>query len=79
MRSMIDFFSPSVTTSKPNRLKTLSDLSDKQAAALQAAYTADGRTGVVKTTTSQLNSQTSSTGLTPGVTTPWNIGQRWCQ
>jgi biotin carboxyl carrier protein len=55
-----EFYSPSVVDSKPNRLAILSALADNQANALKAAYTSDGRLGVVKTTGSVLASTTTS-------------------
>jgi hypothetical protein len=54
------FYSPGVAGSKPDRLATLSKLSDQQANALQAAYLNDGKDGVVKTTNSVLTSFTES-------------------
>jgi hypothetical protein len=56
------FYDPNNPDSKYGRLVTLSDISQVQATLLQAAYAADGRTGVVKQTTSTLNSQAQTTG-----------------
>jgi biotin carboxyl carrier protein len=58
---MNKFYSTSSTLSKPNRLAKLSDLANEQANKLNAAYQPD-RTGVVKTTTSVLNSTTTGGG-----------------
>lgn len=55
-------YSPTTTDSKPQLLADLSALAQQQASLLQTAYTADGRMGVVKTTTSGLTSTTSSYG-----------------
>jgi hypothetical protein len=49
------------TSAKPARLLNLSTLAQQQADQLAAAYTADGRTGVVKNTNSTLNSKTTTT------------------
>jgi biotin carboxyl carrier protein len=59
---MNEYYSPAVFNSKPNRLAILSSLADDQASALRSAYISDGRTGVVKTTGSILNSSTQSGG-----------------
>jgi hypothetical protein len=56
------YFDPSNPGSKPDRLAALSALAENQATALAAAYTADGRLGVVKSTTSELTSTTQSNG-----------------
>lgn len=45
---------------KPARLQNLSTLAQQQADQLAAAYTADGRTGVVRTTNSSLSSTTNT-------------------
>jgi hypothetical protein len=45
-------------TGKPARLQNLRTLAQQQADQLAAAYTADGRTGVVRTTNSSLNAKT---------------------
>jgi hypothetical protein len=63
---MNTFYSPSVAESKPNRLAILSAIANDQFNDLKAAYTADGRLGVVKTTESNLNSTTESTDETTG-------------
>ncbi len=47
-------YSPTVAGSKPALLADLSSLAQQQASQLQAAYTADARLGVVRTTISQL-------------------------
>lgn len=60
---MQTYYSPTVAFSKPFLLASLSKAAQDQANALQAAYTLDGRTGVVRTTTSALNSTTTSQGL----------------
>jgi len=57
---MNQFYSPAVAGSKPNRLVTLSSLASLQATQLNTAYTSDGRTGVVKTTKSILESEMTS-------------------
>jgi hypothetical protein len=46
---------------KPSRLQHLAKLAQDQAKQLDAAYTADGRTGVIRTTFSALNSKTTTT------------------
>jgi biotin carboxyl carrier protein len=53
---MNSYYSPSVTDSKPNRLAELARLSTYQANGLGNAYVSDGRTDVVKTTGSVLQS-----------------------
>jgi hypothetical protein len=58
---MNTFYSPSVTESKPNRLAVLSAIATDQFNELKAAYTADGRLGVVKNTESVLDSRTETT------------------
>ncbi|HTV91511.1 MAG TPA: HlyD family secretion protein [Verrucomicrobiae bacterium] len=55
-------YDPTVSGSKPQRLAALANISQQQANDLNAAYTADSRLGVVKTTTGQLNSTTNSCG-----------------
>lgn len=65
---MNNLYSPSVTDSKPNRLAVLSAIANDQFNELKAAYTADGRLGVVKNTESVLNSTTESTDQTSGST-----------
>jgi HlyD family secretion protein len=60
---MQTYYSPTVAFSKPFLLASLSKAAQDQANALQAAYTLDGRTGVVRTTTSALKSTTTSTGF----------------
>jgi hypothetical protein len=57
---MNQFYSPAIAGSKPQRLTTLSALANVQAGQLKSAYSADGRTGVVRTTTSVLDSKTIS-------------------
>lgn len=66
---MNQFYSPSIVGSKPQRLDVLSTLANAQFAELKAAYTADGRLGVVKTTGSVLNAVTESTGESSGAST----------
>jgi hypothetical protein len=56
------YYSPATATSKPNRLARLAFLSQVQADELSIAYTADGRTGVVRNTTSSISSFTASGG-----------------
>jgi hypothetical protein len=53
-------------TAKPTRLANLATLAQSQADQLAAAYTADGRTGVVKTTNSALNATTTTTDSSSG-------------
>jgi hypothetical protein len=57
-----DFYSPSVSGSKPNWLDNLSTNSDVQFKQLSAAYFTDNRTDVVKTTLSVLDSELTSFG-----------------
>ena len=57
-------YSASVPDSKPNRLAQLQQLAEQQIGALKTSYNADGRTGVVKTTTSKLTSATTGGGST---------------
>jgi biotin carboxyl carrier protein len=57
-----DSYSPYVPDSKPSRLLALSALADQQASELATAYSLDGRTGVVRTTNSTLDSTTRSRG-----------------
>ena len=59
---MNEFYSPAALGSKPNRLVTLRSLAADQASELRVAYGNDGRTGVVKTTTSTLDSTIMSGG-----------------
>jgi hypothetical protein len=68
-------YSPSVAESKPNRLAVLSAIANDQANALKAAYTADGRLGVVKTTTSLLDSITSTRGASKDLESASETGQ----
>ncbi len=49
-------------TSKVNRLSTLTDLANQQMVALQEAYAEDDRLGVVRATSSSMESSTSSDG-----------------
>jgi hypothetical protein len=56
------FYSSANAGSKPAMLAQLSTLSQNQANLLNTAYAADGRTGVVKWTSSTLNSVTNTTG-----------------
>ena len=57
---IISAYSPSLAGSKAARLANLAVLAQQQANTMGAAYTADGRAGVVKTTTSQLSTTGSS-------------------
>jgi hypothetical protein len=59
MRSL---YSPAVADSKPVRLEILSSLSGDQMRLLRDAYRQDGRTGVVRSTTSALDSTMNRTG-----------------
>ena len=52
---MNQYYSSSNANSKPNRLQALSELSELQATTLQAAYIANGKEGVVKTTAAFLS------------------------
>jgi hypothetical protein len=63
---MNTYYSPSVAESKPNRLAVLSGLASNQFNELKAAYTADGRLGVVKTTQSVLKSTTVTSETSVG-------------
>jgi hypothetical protein len=56
------YYDPANPDSKPARLAALSAIAQHQANALNAAYQADGRQGVVKSTTSELRSTTTSSG-----------------
>jgi hypothetical protein len=56
------YYDPANPDSKPARLAALSTIAQNQADALNAAYQADGRQGVVKSTTSELSSTTTSSG-----------------
>lgn len=62
-------------TAKPARLANLAALSQAQATQLETAYTADSRTGVVKTTNSVLNSSTSTTDWSAGSDESSSSGQ----
>lgn len=62
------FYSAANAGSKPQRLATLSTISQNQADLLYAAYFADGRLSVIKTTSSEIKSKTDSTGETCGIT-----------
>jgi biotin carboxyl carrier protein len=59
---MNEFYSPSIAESKPNRLDILSFFSLNQMQQLRDAYLSEGRTGVVKTTRSDLDSTLQSGG-----------------
>jgi hypothetical protein len=59
---MLGDYGLSSSGSKPRRLKNLRDLSQQQADLLSEAYNSEGRTGVVKTTDSKLNSCLESKG-----------------
>lgn len=56
------FYSRTSPTSKPNRVEMLSDIAQQQAMDLQEAYTEDDRVGVVRATTSSLETSTRSSG-----------------
>jgi hypothetical protein len=56
------FYAPASPGSKPARLADLAAISQNQTDLLQAAYAADGRLGVIKSTTSALASTTTSFG-----------------
>jgi hypothetical protein len=62
------FYDPGLANSKPQRLTTLSNISQNQADLLNAAYVTDGRLSVVKSTTSEIKSKTDSRGETCGTT-----------
>jgi hypothetical protein len=57
-------YSPTVLNSKANRIDILASISQQLTDALRAAYVSDGRLGVVKTTSSVLNSTTESSSST---------------
>jgi biotin carboxyl carrier protein len=59
---MRQLYSPTVAQSKPYRLDVLSSISENQMIQLRDAYISDGRTDVVRTTQSRLDSQLDSTG-----------------
>ena len=59
---MQTIYAAAVANSKPARLAALQTISQGQHDALSAAYTTDGRTGVIKTTTNALTSTTNGTG-----------------
>jgi hypothetical protein len=61
-------YDPGTVNSKPQRLATLSTVSQNQADLLYAAYTTDGRLAVVKNTTSDIASKTQSLGETCSTT-----------
>jgi biotin carboxyl carrier protein len=65
---MQQYYGPGASA-KPAMLAALSVISQNQANWLQAAYSADGRLSVVKSTTSQFNSSTDSRGETNSSTT----------
>jgi hypothetical protein len=56
-------YSRTSPASNPNLLEILSNLAQQQATALQDAYTEDDRVGVVKATSSCLNTTTTSSGV----------------
>ena len=56
------YFSKTSPASNANLLESLSNVANQQASALQEAYTEDDRTGVVRSTSSSLESRTSSSG-----------------
>ena len=59
---MNELYAPGSPGSKPRRLEDLAKISREQAKLLHDAYVADGRLGVVKSTTSALTSTTTSLG-----------------
>jgi len=59
-RLLRDYYSKISPASKPNRLELLSDIAQQQATNLQEAYTEDNRLGVVKATSSNLETNTIS-------------------
>jgi hypothetical protein len=63
---MNNYYSPTVVGSKPIRLAVLSAIANDQFNELKAAYTSDGRLGVVKNTQSVLDSTTENTYQTSG-------------
>jgi biotin carboxyl carrier protein len=73
------YYSPSVVDSKPYRLQVLSGIANDQYSLLKGAYSSDGRTGVVKTTKSVLNSSTTtseqSSGTSSGQSSDTSSGQ----
>jgi hypothetical protein len=54
------YYSRTSPTSKPNRLETLREIAQQQAMDLQDAYTEDDRVGVVRATSSSVDSNTRS-------------------
>lgn len=60
--TMRGYYSRMSATSKVNRLETLSNIAQEQAMALQEAYTEDDRLGVVRATSSSIESDTRSEG-----------------
>ncbi len=62
------FYDPGAVNSKPQRLATLSTVSQSQADLLYAAYLTDGRLAVVKNTSSDITSKTQSLGETCSTT-----------
>jgi hypothetical protein len=75
---MNELYSPSIIGSKPQRLATLSSISESQMAQLRNAYQADGRTQVVKTTQSKLKatSQSNDDTMTMGQSDADGLGYR---
>jgi hypothetical protein len=71
---MNEFYAPASPGSKPRRLKDLAKISREQAKLLHDAYVADGRLGVVKSTTSALVSTTTSLGDSDANSTGLAVG-----
>jgi hypothetical protein len=63
------------TSAKPARLAHLATLAQQQADQLDAAYTTDSRTGVIRTTNSVLNSTTATTDWSSGSGQSTSSGQ----
>jgi biotin carboxyl carrier protein len=62
------YYDPSTLNSKPQRLTALSTISQNQTDLLYAAYFADGRLAVVKSTTAEIRSTTDSVSETCSTT-----------
>jgi hypothetical protein len=71
---MNQFYAPASAGSKPRRLEDLAKISREQEKLLHDAYKADGRLGVVRSTTSALASITSSLGDSDASTTGLTTG-----
>jgi biotin carboxyl carrier protein len=59
---MNEHFSPSIVGSKPQRLAVLAGLSEDQWSQLKDVYSSEGRTGVIRNTISEIQSDTASYG-----------------